>query len=49
MKAILDAQKRSLEGCTDESCAIEVGKLLAAELIVSGRGLAGRAPVHCKR
>ncbi len=36
MKAILDAQKRSLEGCTDESCAIEVGKLLAAELIVLG-------------
>ncbi len=36
MKAILEAQAFSLSGCTDDSCAIEVGKLLAAENIVLG-------------
>ncbi len=36
IKAILDAQRFSLQGCTDESCAVEVGKLLAAEQIVIG-------------
>lgn len=34
--AILDAQAFSLSGCTDDACAIEVGKLLAAELIILG-------------
>ena len=33
---ILDAQKFSLTGCTDESCAVEVGKLLSAEQILIG-------------
>ncbi|MDC7228281.1 MAG: PEGA domain-containing protein [Spirochaetales bacterium] len=36
MQEILDAQAFSLSGCTDDSCAIEVGKLLAAENIVLG-------------
>ncbi len=36
IRAILDAQRFSLQGCTDESCAVEVGKLLAAEQIVIG-------------
>lgn len=40
MEEILSAQAFSLSGCTDESCAIEVGKLLAAEIIVVGE-LAG--------
>jgi len=33
---ILDAQAFSLSGCTDDACAVEVGKLLAAELIIIG-------------
>jgi TolB-like protein len=42
---VVDVEKRetvlkeiafSLSGCTDESCQIEVGRLLAAELIVTG-------------
>lgn len=33
---ILDAQAFSLSGCTDDACAVEVGKLLAAELIILG-------------
>ena len=33
---ILDAQAFSLAGCTDDACAVEVGKLLAAELIILG-------------
>ena len=33
---ILDAQEYSLSGCTDEACAVEIGKLLAAENIVLG-------------
>ena len=33
---ILEAQAFSLSGCTDDACAVEVGKLLAAELIVLG-------------
>ena len=33
---ILKAQAFSLSGCTDDACAVEVGKLLAAELIVLG-------------
>ncbi len=36
MQEILEAQAFSLSGCTDDSCAIEVGKLLAAEIIVLG-------------
>ena len=33
---ILNAQKFSLSGCTDESCAVEIGKLLSADHIVTG-------------
>jgi len=33
---ILDAQSYTLNGCTDESCAVEIGKLLAAEQIILG-------------
>ncbi|MBN2049745.1 MAG: PEGA domain-containing protein, partial [Spirochaetales bacterium] len=33
---ILTAQEFSLSGCTDETCAIEIGKLLAAEQIILG-------------
>ena len=36
MAAILDTQAISLSGCTDESCAVEIGKLLSAEQIVLG-------------
>ena len=36
IEEILEAQKFSLEDCTDEDCAIEIGKLLAAERIVVG-------------
>lgn len=33
---ILEAQEYSLSDCTDEKCAVEFGKLLAAEQIVLG-------------
>ncbi len=33
---IMEAQAYTMTGCTDESCAIEVGKLLAAEQIILG-------------
>lgn len=33
---ILGAQEYSLGGCTDEACAVEIGKLLAAENIILG-------------
>jgi hypothetical protein len=33
---ILQAQERSLSDCTDEKCAVEIGKLLAAEEIIIG-------------
>ncbi len=33
---ILDAQAFSLSGCTDDACAVEVGKLLSAEMIIIG-------------
>jgi len=33
---ILDAQAYSISGCTDDACAVEVGELLSAELIVLG-------------
>ncbi|MBN2050429.1 MAG: hypothetical protein JW760_08310 [Spirochaetales bacterium] len=36
IEEILSAQAFSLSGCTDESCAIEIGKLLAADNIVVG-------------
>lgn len=36
VEQILEAQAFSLSGCTDESCAIEIGELLAAENIVVG-------------
>jgi hypothetical protein len=34
--AILEAQERSVADCTDEKCAIEFGRLLAAEQILLG-------------
>jgi hypothetical protein len=33
---ILDAQSFTFSGCTDESCAVEIGKILAAEQIILG-------------
>lgn len=33
---IVEAQKYSLSGCTDEECAIELGRLIAADNIVLG-------------
>ncbi len=36
VEEILAAQAFSLSGCTDESCAIEIGELLAADKIVVG-------------
>ena len=36
VEEILEAQAFSLSGCTDESCAIEIGELLAADNIVVG-------------
>ncbi len=36
VKVILEAQEYILYDCTDESCAIEFGKLLAAEQIILG-------------
>lgn len=36
MEEILSAQAFTLTGCTDESCAVEIGELLAAENIVVG-------------
>jgi TolB-like protein len=36
LEQILEAQAYTLQGCTDESCAVEIGQLLAAEQIVLG-------------
>jgi TolB-like protein len=36
VEQILAAQSYNLTGCTDESCAVEFGKLLAAEQIILG-------------
>ncbi|MDC7226089.1 MAG: PEGA domain-containing protein [Spirochaetales bacterium] len=36
IETILEAQAFTLTGCTDDSCAIEIGKLLAADRIVLG-------------
>ncbi len=36
VEEILEAQAFSLSGCTDDSCAIEIGELLSAEKIVVG-------------
>ncbi len=36
IEEILDAQSFSLSGCVDDSCAVEIGKLLAAESIIIG-------------
>lgn len=33
---ILDAQEEAVSDCTDEACAVEIGKLLAAEQIIMG-------------
>jgi len=35
-EAILEAQEYSLSDCTDEFCAVKIGKLLAAEQIIIG-------------
>ena len=35
-KAMLNELEFSVSGCTDESCMLEVGKLLSAEMIVTG-------------
>ena len=35
-QAILDEMEFSNSGCTDDSCALEIGKMLSAELIVTG-------------
>ncbi|MBN1649238.1 MAG: hypothetical protein JW874_14470 [Spirochaetales bacterium] len=41
-ETILEELEFSLSGCTDESCAMEIGKLLSAEMIVTGSiGLLG--------
>lgn len=36
IQAILEAQEYSLSDCTDETCAVEVGRLLSARYIVVG-------------
>ena len=36
VEEILEAQAFSLSGCTDDSCAVEIGELLSAEKIVVG-------------
>ena len=36
VEEILEAQAFSLSGCTDDSCAVEIGELLSAEKIVLG-------------
>ena len=36
IKEILEAQAFSLSGCVDDACALEVGELLSAELIILG-------------
>ncbi len=35
-ETILNEMEFSMSGCTDESCALEIGKLLSAETIVTG-------------
>ena len=35
-QTILSEMEFSMQGCTDDSCALEIGKLLSAELIVTG-------------
>ena len=36
VQEIVEAQKYALEDCTDEACAVEFGRLLAADRIVLG-------------
>ncbi len=36
IETILDEQKINLSGCVDDACAIEVGKLLSAHMVVTG-------------
>ena len=47
---ILGEQERSLADCTDEKCAIEVGRLLASEQIVLGTisAVGGRYVINAK-
>jgi hypothetical protein len=35
-QTILEEMEFSMQGCTDETCALEIGKMLSAELIVVG-------------
>ena len=35
-ETVLKELEFSMSGCTDESCMLEVGKMLSAELIVGG-------------
>ena len=35
-QTILEEMEFSMSGCTDDSCALEIGKMLSAELIVTG-------------
>ncbi len=37
IEEILNAQAFTLTGCTDENCAVEIGKLLAAEKNSTGK------------
>ena len=50
IKEIVEAQKYSLEGCTDEACAVEFGRLLAADRIILGTvsSLGGRYIITAK-
>ena len=36
MEVILNEQGLALSGCTDESCAIRIGRLLSADMVVTG-------------
>lgn len=50
VNVILEAQERSVADCTDEKCAVEFGKLLAAEQIVLGSisSVGGKLIVNAK-
>ena len=50
MKEILEAQSVTLSGCVDEACAVEFGKLLAAEQIILGTfsSIGGKYVINAK-
>lgn len=50
VKEILDVQRYMLSGCTDDSCAVEIGQLLAADRIVLGTvsSVGGKIIVNAK-